>query len=251
MLAAMTTVSGSASACSRAARFGVSPTTACSCAAPCADQIADHDQAGGDADPHLQRRRRPASSFATASIKRQPGPHRALGVVLMRLRIAEIGEHAVAHVLGDEPAERAATISATAAVIGADDLAQILGIEPGRERGRADEIAEHDRELAALGRVPERSVLCIRVSTQGGNPSIAMRRCPTMTTPRSFKSSAVKLGRTLSSIAFSRNDASYCSRPRLRSQTPRSMMVPQAGRHDLPSGRACLGGYHGMLPQPK
>ena len=31
---AITTVSGSASVCSRAARFGVSPTTACSCAAP-------------------------------------------------------------------------------------------------------------------------------------------------------------------------------------------------------------------------
>ena len=31
---AMTTLPGSASACSRAARFGVSPTTACSCAAP-------------------------------------------------------------------------------------------------------------------------------------------------------------------------------------------------------------------------
>ena len=34
----------------------------------------------------------------------EPGTHRALGVVLVRLRIAEIGQHAVAHVLGDEAA---------------------------------------------------------------------------------------------------------------------------------------------------
>ena len=53
----------------------------------------------------------------------------------------------------------------------------------------------------------------------------SVRRCPTMPTPISFKSSAVRLGRTVSSIAFSRNAASYCSRPRLRSQPPRSMVV--------------------------
>jgi hypothetical protein len=34
---------------------------------------------------------------------------------------------------------------------GADHLAQILGIEPGRERGRADKVAEHHREPTALG----------------------------------------------------------------------------------------------------
>jgi hypothetical protein len=34
---------------------------------------------------------------------RKPGPHRAFGVVLVRLGVAEIAEHAVAHILGDEP----------------------------------------------------------------------------------------------------------------------------------------------------
>ena len=34
-----------------------------------------------------------------------------------------------------------------------DDLAHVLGIEPRRQRGRADEIAEHDGELAPLGGV--------------------------------------------------------------------------------------------------
>jgi hypothetical protein len=55
--------------------------------------------------------------------------------------------------------------------------------------------------------------------------SSSLRRCPTILTPRSFKSSAVKLGRTASSISFSRNAASYCPRPRLRSQSPRSMVA--------------------------
>ena len=32
---------------------------------------------------------------------RQPGPHRPLGLVLVRPGPAEIGEHAVAHELGD------------------------------------------------------------------------------------------------------------------------------------------------------
>ena len=45
-------------------------------------------------------------------------------------------------------------------------------------------------------------------------------------TPSSFRSSAVRLGRTVSSISFSRNAASYCPRPRLRSQTTTSMMTP-------------------------
>ncbi len=40
---------------------------------------------------------------------------------------------------------------ADAAMVGGDDLAQILGVEPGRQLGRADEVAEHDRQLAALG----------------------------------------------------------------------------------------------------
>jgi hypothetical protein len=35
----------------------------------------------------------------------QPRPYRPLGVVLMRLRVAEVHEHAVAHVFRHEPAE--------------------------------------------------------------------------------------------------------------------------------------------------
>ena len=57
--------------------------------------------------------------------------------------------------------------------------------------------------------------------------SSRMRRCPRALTPSSFRSSVVRFGRTVSSISFSRNAASYLSRPRLRSQSPRSMVASQ------------------------
>src|SRR5215831_13157313 len=53
-----------------------------------------------------------------------------------------------------------------------------------------------------------------------------MRRWPTGPTPISFRSSCVRLGMTRSSISFSRNASSYRSRPRLRSQSPTSMVAP-------------------------
>ena len=80
----------------------------------------------------------------TAVDEREPGAHRPLGVVLVRLRVAEIDQHAVAHVLGDEAAEAGDRLG-DAAVIGADDLAQVLGVEPGGERRRADEIDRTSR----------------------------------------------------------------------------------------------------------
>ena len=81
---------------------------------------------------------------------RQPGAHRPLGIVLMRLRIAEIDQHPVAHVFGDKAVEAADRLG-DGAVVGADQLAQILRVKPRRERGRADQIAEHHRQLPAFG----------------------------------------------------------------------------------------------------
>ncbi len=70
--------------------------------------------------------------------------------MLVGPRIAEIGEHTVAHVFGDKPAAAPDHLG-NAAVIGADDRAQILRIEPRRQRRRADQIAEHHRQLPPLG----------------------------------------------------------------------------------------------------
>ena len=147
--AAMTTASGSARACRRAARFGVSPTTDCSCAEPSpirspttTSPVAIPTRAWSLTD--LTSRR------PTASIDAQPRPDRPLGIVLMRLRVAEIDQHAVAHVFGDKAVELGDDFG-DGAVIRGDDLAQILGIEPRRQRGRADQVAEHHRQLPAFG----------------------------------------------------------------------------------------------------
>ena len=80
----------------------------------------------------------------------QAGAHRALGIVLMCAGIAEIDEDAVADVAADESVEPGDDAGATI-LIGADDRPQVLGIELARQRGRAHEIAEHDREVAPLG----------------------------------------------------------------------------------------------------
>src|SRR5271169_2961611 len=113
-----------------------------------ADQIADDDEAAGDADPHVQRLL--CGEPADRLDDREPGTSRALGIVLMRLGIAEINQDAVAHTLGDKTAKAADGVG-DAAMVGADDLAQILGIEAGRQRRRADQIAEHHRKLPPLG----------------------------------------------------------------------------------------------------
>src|SRR4029077_20300553 len=63
-----------------------------------ADQIADDHQSGGDPDPRLERNR-----FDIEATDRvddtQPRPDRPLGILLMRSRVAEIDQDAVAHVL--------------------------------------------------------------------------------------------------------------------------------------------------------
>jgi hypothetical protein len=68
----------------------------------------------------------------------------------MRSRVAEIDQDAVAHVVGDEAVEPGDDLG-DGAMIGGEDLAQILGIEPRREPGRPYQIAEHHRELPSFG----------------------------------------------------------------------------------------------------
>ena len=66
--------------------------------------------------------------------------------------------------------------------------------------------------------------------------SSSLRRCPTIPTPRSFRSSAVRLGRTVSSISFSRNAASYL----FEAEAPQ----PTPDIHDgvlIPRSRAMIG----------
>ena len=85
-----------------------------------ADEVADHDEPGRDPDAHLQGDAGGGVELRHRLDQGKPGADRALGIMLVGLRIAEIGEHAVAHVLGDEAAVALDQLRA-AAVIGADD----------------------------------------------------------------------------------------------------------------------------------
>jgi hypothetical protein len=81
--------------------------------------------------------------------KGKPSPNRPLGVVFMCCGIAEVHEHPIAHVLGDEGIEAANGLG-NAVVVRADYVAQVLGIQARGERRRADE-AKHHRQLPPLG----------------------------------------------------------------------------------------------------
>src|SRR5262249_16957391 len=94
----------------------------------CADQIPDDHQPGGDPDARWELGG--FASEATDSVDgAQSRPHRPLGVVLMRLWVAEKNQNTVAHISRDEAIEPGDDVR-DGAVIGANHLAQILGIEP-------------------------------------------------------------------------------------------------------------------------
>ena len=144
----MTMPFGPASDCNRAARLGVSPTTACSWAAPA--PIRSPTTTSPVAMPSLTCSRWGRSRRPTASTIAKRGAHRLLGIVLVGMRVAEIGENAVAHVFCDKAA-KANQYLRNATMIFGDDLAQILRIEPRCQLSRTDQIAEHDRKEAAFG----------------------------------------------------------------------------------------------------
>jgi hypothetical protein len=111
---------------------------------------ADDNEPGGDADAGLQPHPRPRAEALDHCDRRQSRPDSALGVVLVRQWIAEIDEYSVAHVPGDEPLKALHSVGHSVA-IRPDHVAQILRVETGRKTCRANEIAEHHRQLTALG----------------------------------------------------------------------------------------------------
>jgi len=72
------------------------------------------------------------------------------GVVVVGLRMAEIDQEPIAQVL-DDVSRVELDRSGGRLLIGAHDCAQILAVESLPQIGRPYEIAEHHRELAALG----------------------------------------------------------------------------------------------------
>ena len=79
----------------------------------------------------------------------------------MGSRIAEIGQHTVAHVFRDDAAE-AGDLRGATGMVPVDEFTQILGIDLGRQSGRSDEIAEHQSKLPAFGAARVRASPCRR-----------------------------------------------------------------------------------------
>jgi hypothetical protein len=111
------------------------------------DEVADYGRPGREADADLKRLSR--AQLLERFDQGEPGAHRLLGVVLMGLRISEIDEDAVAHVLGHEPAITPDHLG-HAALIGPDHLPEVLGVHTRRKLCRPDDITEHYRQLTAL-----------------------------------------------------------------------------------------------------
>src|SRR5262249_14269134 len=76
------------------------------------------------------------------------------GVILIRVGVAEISEHAIPHVAGDLALVPANDVS-DAGVISEHHLSQIFRIETSRKGCRARQIAKHYCKLTSLGPIPK------------------------------------------------------------------------------------------------
>jgi len=94
----------------------------------CSDQVADHNEAGRDADTNLQGRTGIRGKLRNRLDQTEPGANSALSIMFMRLGVAEIGENAVAHVFGDKPAIALDEVGA-AAMIAAYNPTQVFGVK--------------------------------------------------------------------------------------------------------------------------
>ena len=103
-----------------------------------------------------------ARNAAKGALDRERRPHRAFGVVLLRMRIAEERHQPIAEPLQHMPAKPGHR-GGGFVEIGVDEAAPVLRVEPRRERRRTDEVAEHDRDRAALGQSRSRGCRARRV----------------------------------------------------------------------------------------
>jgi hypothetical protein len=67
-----------------------------------ADEITNHNKPSRDPNTHLQRGTCSGLELWHGLYEGEPSSNSGLGVVLVCVRIAEIGKHAVAHVFCDE-----------------------------------------------------------------------------------------------------------------------------------------------------
>ena len=114
--------------------------------------ISGDDDAGRDPDSHREFLTRACLQGRYGFGDVQRCVDRPCRVVLMRAGKAKVSQDPVAEEFRDETVV-ARQHARAGVLIGVDDLAHVLGIEPRRERRRSDEVAEHDSELAPVGGV--------------------------------------------------------------------------------------------------
>ena len=114
-----------------------------------AADLAGHDQPGMRADAHLQRMFEPRRELLDFLDDVEPGVQRARRVVLVRHRIAEERQHAVAEILRDV-AGVVKNDPCAPLVIDAQDVAPLFGVQPFGQLRRTHQVAEHDRDLAPV-----------------------------------------------------------------------------------------------------
>jgi len=110
---------------------------------PRADDVAYHDQPGGNANGDLQAALGRATCKPPRSMSAPPGPRSASSSWACGNRAP------VPHILGNESVEPSDRLR-DALVIGMDHSAYVLRVELCRKRNRADEVGEHNGQLAAL-----------------------------------------------------------------------------------------------------
>jgi hypothetical protein len=121
-------------------------------------RVPHHHRAAGDADAHALRLVRVDALDGLDDL--QGRLHRALRVVFMRARPAEVDHQPVAEVLRDMPALARDDLAA-GALVALHQRAQVFGVQTLRQRGGADQVAEHHGDLAPLGlRVGRRGECC-------------------------------------------------------------------------------------------
>ena len=81
----------------------------------------------------------------------QRGTYRSFRIILVSGRKPEIDKRAIAQILRNE-APLCTDRFGHHGMVAADELAEVLGIEPRRQRGRSDKIAEQNGQVPALWR---------------------------------------------------------------------------------------------------
>ena len=112
-----------------------------------------HHRPAVDADAGDQVRAARASvfevQFGQRALDGQRGANSAFAIVLLRNRVAKQRQEPVAELLGDASAHLRHRLRGGVEV-GAEQIAPNLNVESGCKCGRADKIAEHDRDRAAF-----------------------------------------------------------------------------------------------------